>query len=178
MHLNHVVFIHSIYSLLVQYEQLLYSGPTARAPEYQYLLHINHTKSCPTYWHHIHLLTSPTFCHIFLETPHRPIYIIAQLISQHQKLRLSPMKSTAQLLVPRGPPQQLERRKSPGLCANQRAFSWRACLMSHITPRANIITSAYDIPTRNITIWRKSMYGTMIQNPYLLHIYYNILASV
>ena len=58
--------------------KLLYSGPTAWAPEYQCLHYINHTKSCPIYWHHIHLLTSPFFYHIHLETSLRPFHIITQ----------------------------------------------------------------------------------------------------
>ena len=58
--------------------KLLYSGPTAWAPEYQCLCYINHTKSCPTYWHHIHLLTSPFFYHIHLETSLRPFHIITR----------------------------------------------------------------------------------------------------
>ena len=59
--------------------KLLYSGPTARAPEYQCLRYINHTKSCPTYWHHTHLLTSPFFYHLHLDTLHMPFHIIIRL---------------------------------------------------------------------------------------------------
>ena len=59
--------------------KLLYSGLTTRAPEYQCLRYINHTKSCPTYWHHIQLLTSPFFYHMHLETSHRPFHIITRI---------------------------------------------------------------------------------------------------
>ena len=59
--------------------KLLYSGPTARAPEYQCLRSIKHTKSCPLYWHHIHLLTSPFLYHIHLETSHMPFHINIRL---------------------------------------------------------------------------------------------------
>ena len=111
------------------------SGPTALAPENQSIIHINHTKSCPSFWHHIHLFTSPFFCHIHLVIPYRSFYINPRLLSQHLRLRLSPMKSTAQLPWPRGPAHQPARRKSAGLSANQRASSWRGCLMSYITPR-------------------------------------------
>ena len=57
--LSHVVYIHIIKSKSVQYEQVIYSGPTTLAPEYQFLLHINHIKSFPSYWHHIYLSASP-----------------------------------------------------------------------------------------------------------------------
>ena len=59
--------------------KLLYSGPTAQAPEYQCLCYINHTKSCPTYWHHIHLFTSHFFYHLHQETSHMPLHIIIRL---------------------------------------------------------------------------------------------------
>ena len=118
--------------------KLLSSGPTARAPKYQCLRYINHTKSCPTYWHHIHLITSPFFNHLHLETPHMPFHIITRLTLNIENT--SPMNSTAQLPEPRAPAHQLERRKSPGLCANQRASSWRGYLMSYITPCATMTT--------------------------------------
>ena len=119
--------------------KLLYSGPIARAPEYQCLRYINHTKSCPTYWHHIHLLTSPFFYHIHLETSHRPFHIITRLTLNIENTSVS-YEIHGQLPEPRGPAHQHEWRKSPRLCANQMASSWRACLMSHITPCAPMTT--------------------------------------
>ena len=75
-HLSHVVYIHIIKCKSVQYEQLLHSGPTTLAPEYQCLPHIYHIKSCPTSWHHTFIyLTSPFSYHLYSETSHKPFYI-------------------------------------------------------------------------------------------------------
>ena len=82
MHLSHTVYINIIKRKSVQYEQLTYSGPTKLAPEYQFLLHINHIKSCPSYWHHTFIyLTSPFSHHLYSETSHRPFHISSILIS-------------------------------------------------------------------------------------------------
>ena len=82
MHLSHTVYIHIIKRKSVQYEQLIYSGPTTLAPEYQSLFHINHIKSCPSYWHHTFIyLTSPFSYHLCSETSHRPFHISSILIS-------------------------------------------------------------------------------------------------
>ena len=91
------------------------------------------------------------------------------------------------LLVPcpesNGPPNRrgspshealLPRRKSPALCANQRASSWRGLsdVICHSTGYHDN-TSAHDIRTSNIIIRRKSIIPSdiPIQNPYLLHMY-------
>ena len=75
-HLSHVAYIHIIKCKSVQHEQLLYSGPTTLALEYQSLLHINHIKSCPTSWHHTFIyLTSPFCYHLYSETSHKPFHI-------------------------------------------------------------------------------------------------------
>ena len=82
MHLSHTVYIHIIKRKSVQYEQLIYSGPTTLAPEYQSLLHINHIKSCSSYWHHTFIyLASPFSYHLYSETSHRPFHISSILIS-------------------------------------------------------------------------------------------------
>ena len=121
--------------------KLLYSGPTAQAPEYQCLRYINHTKSCPTYWHHINLLTSPFFYHIHLETSLRPFHIITRLTLDLY------IENTSVSYEIHGPTPRTTRSRSPvrpaeipGPCANQMASSWRACLMSHITPCAPMTT--------------------------------------
>ena len=82
MHLSHTVYIHIIKRKSVQYEQLIYSGPTTLATEYQFLLYINHIKSCPSYWHRTFIyLTSPISYHLYSETSHRPFHISSILIS-------------------------------------------------------------------------------------------------
>ena len=85
--------------------KLLYSGPTTRAPEYQCLRYINHTKSCPTYWHHIHLLTSPFFYHIHLETSLRPFHIITRITLN--------IENTSAPYEIHGPTQRTTRSRSP-----------------------------------------------------------------
>ena len=90
-HLSHVVYIHIIKCKSVQYKQLLYSGPTTLAPEYQYLLHINHIKSCPTSWHHTFIyLTSPFSYDLYSETSHQPF---------SARRKISSNKITKQLII-------------------------------------------------------------------------------
>ena len=101
MHLSHTVYIHIIKHKSVQYEQLIYSGPTTLAPEYQSLLHINHIKSCPSYWHHTFILFNGSFLLslILPETSHRPFYISSILIST---ITITPGRSlpTIRIIVP------------------------------------------------------------------------------
>ena len=119
--------------------KLLYSGPTARAPEYQCLRYLNHTKSWTTYWHRINLLTSPFFYHIHLETSLRPFHIITRLTLYIENTSVSSENHGPTPRTTRSR-SSAQRRKSPGLCANQMASSWHACLMSHITPCAPMTT--------------------------------------
>ena len=165
-------------SVSVQYEQLKYSGPTTLAPEYQFLLHINHIKSCPSYWHHTFIyLTSPFSYHLYSETSHRPFHISSILIStiyKHVRSVQEPRPNSPRHEVALSSSGRYIRRPYPPPCANQKASSWRGCLTSHITPRANMInnTSAHDIPTSNIILRRKYIIpcDITVQNPYLLHI--------
>ena len=149
----------------------LYSGPTTRAPEYQSLLHINHIKSCPTYWHHTFIyLTSPFFYHLYLETSHRPFHIISRLTST--------IYNTSVLYQIRGPTQLAKRSRSaraaeiPGALRQSEGFLLaRMYDVIHHPTRYYDNKSAHDIPTSNIIIWRKSIIPSdkTIPNPYLLH---------
>ena len=143
--------------------KLLYSGPAARTPEYQSLLHINHTKSCPTYWHHIHLLTSPFFYHLHLETPQRPFHIFTRLTPNIKYY-------VCLLWNPRPNSSNHEVSLSSFSGGNPRGSAPMSDVIHHPT-RYHGNTSTHDIPTSNIMTRRKSIIpsGIMIQNPYLLH---------
>ena len=139
--------------------KLLYSGPTARAPEYQCLRYINHTKSCPTYWHHIHLLTIPFFYHLHLETSHRPFHIITRLTPN--------IETTSVSYEIHGPPPRATRSRSPARAAeipgalrqSEGLLLARMSDVIHHPTRYHVNTSAHDIYASN------TIMGCKIYNP-------------
>ena len=139
MHLSHVVYIHVIYSSLVQYEQLLYSGQQLGRRSISVsviLITHNHVQHIGITFIYLKVLSSI----IYIWKHHIGHFTLLHDSLPTSKLRPSLLKSTAQLPEPRGPAHQHERRKSPRLCANQMASSWRGCLMSYITPCATMTT--------------------------------------
>ena len=126
------------------------------------------------------ILASHFFCHIYLETPHRPFYINTRLISQHLKLRLSPMKI-------HGPTPQTTRSRSAAQAAEipgalRQSVGFLLALMADVIHHPTLYhnnTSAYDIPTSNIIIRRKSIIpsGIKMQNPHLLHLHSRCFGS-
>ena len=146
-----MVYIHIIYSYLVPYEQtsiLRVSG--ARAC----LRYINHTKSCPTYWHHIHPLTSPFFYHLHLETSHRPFHIITRLTPN--------IETTSVSYEIHGPTPRPTRSRSPAradeipgaLRQSDALLLARMSDVIHHPMRYHDNTSSHEILTSNIIIRR------------------------
>ena len=144
-------------------------------------------KSCPTYRHHsVFLFTSPIFnCNT--HNPSRSViaqFPIVHIINRIYRLvLLVPSPESLSLSNRRGSPSHealLPRWKSPALCANQRASSWRGLSdVIHHPTGYHDNTSAHDILTSNIIIRRKSIIPSdiPIQNPYLLQISSNKTSS-
>ena len=152
MHLSHTVYIHII-NVNQSSMNNLYSGPTTLAPEYQSLLHINHIKSCPSYWHHIFIyLTSRFSYHLYSETSHRPFHISSILIStiyKHVHSVQEPWPNCAHYEVTLQSQRRIIRRSL------RQSEGFLLARMSDVThhPMSHI-TSAHNIPTNNIILRR------------------------
>ena len=90
---------------------------------------------------HINYQTSPIFYHFTPETLRSAISQFTPAASPYDKIRPLSLKSTLQLLEPRGSSNQFARRKTLTRRANQRASSGHVIVCCHhVDPRVTIAT--------------------------------------